>query len=267
MKRNILELRSEEIKLYIPENEIKEQILSMGFEWKDWYLHQIYRPIEIVDNYRFWYEDHVCKMIVSPQDIIGADHDSIKQGTTWLYEFFNQSRNTSTNIHYIKKGILNPKDKSPIQLLCYGNRYFIYYDGRHRVVNSKFLQLDEIPCSVHYYSFSNESYNLYLRLSKIVGPDVLSDIKTFTLNASIVIQWQGCSFSIPWNEDGILAMESIKLKADRICLNPFLRLYYRLKHHNEYVFINVQDPLDQKKAILIVYNHLLKGIHSFSHDG
>ena len=51
MKRNILELRSEEIKLYMPENEIKEQILSMGFEWKDWYLHQIYRPIEIVDNY------------------------------------------------------------------------------------------------------------------------------------------------------------------------------------------------------------------------
>ena len=250
MKRNILELRSEEINLFKPDNEIKEQILSMGFEWKDWYLHQIYCPIEIVDKYQFWYEDHVSKMTVSPQDIIGADHDSIKQGTTWLYEFFNQSRNTSTNIQHIKTGILNPpKDKNPIQLLCYDNRYFIYYDGRHRVVNSKFLQLDGIPCSVHYYSFSNESYNLYLRLSKIVGPDVLADIKSITLNEPIIIQWQGCSFSIPWNEDGISAMESIKLKTDRICHNPFLRLYYRLRHHYEYSFINVQELRDKKMAV------------------
>lgn len=262
MKRNILELRSEEIDLYKPDNEIKEQILSMGFEWKDWYLHQIYRPIDFVDKHQFWYEDHVCNMIVSPQDIIGADHGSIKQGTTWLYEFFNQSRNTSTNIQYIKTGILNPtKDSGPI-LLCYGNLFFIDSDGRHRVVNSKFLQLDGIPCSVHYYSFSNKSYNLYQRLSKIVGQDVLADIKSFTLNELIVIQWQGCSFNIPWNEDGISAMESIKLKADRICHNPFLRLYYRLKHHYEYGFINVQDPLDQEKAIIIIYNQLCTKAHN-----
>ena len=263
MKRNILELRSEEINFYKPDNEIKEQILSKGFEWKDWYLHQIYRPIEIVDKYQFWYEDHVCKMTVSPQDIIGADHDSIKQGTTWLYEFFNQSRNTSTNIQYIKKEILNPpKDKHPIQLLCCGNRYFIYYDGRHRVVNSKFLQLDEITCSVHYYSFSNESYNLYLRLSKIVGQDVLADIKSFTPNTPIIIQWHGCSFNIPWNEDGISAMESIKLRVDKIYHNPFLRLYYRLKHNYEYSLINVQDPFDQEKAIIIIFNQLCSKGHN-----
>lgn len=199
--------------------------------------------------------------MVSPQDIIGAKHDSIKQGTTWLYEFFNQSRNTSTNIQCIKNGILNPsKEKSPIHLLSYGNRYFIY-DGRHRVVNSKFLQLERIPCSVHYYSFSTESYNLYQRLYKIVGQEVLANIKSFTLNKPIVIQWQGYSFNIPWNEKGISAMEFIKQKAERIYHNPFLRQYCRLKPHCEYSFINIQDSLDQEKAIIIVFNQLCaKGI-------
>ena len=193
----------------------------MGFEWKDWYLHQIYRPIEIIDNFRFWYEDYICKKIVSPQDIIGADHDSIKQGTTWLYEFFNQSRNTSTNIQYIQTGILKPpKGCDPIHLSCYDNRFFIY-DGRHRAVNSKFLQLDRIPCLVHYYSFSNESYNLYQRFSQIAGQDVLAGINSFTLNKTIVIQWKGCSFNIPWNEDGISAIESIIQKSEKNCHHPF----------------------------------------------
>ena len=59
MKRNILELRSEDIDFYKSYYEIKEQIESMGFEWQDWYLHIIYRPIDIVENFRFWYQSAI----------------------------------------------------------------------------------------------------------------------------------------------------------------------------------------------------------------
>lgn len=259
MKRNILELRSEDIDFYKSYYEIKEQIESMGFEWQDWYLHIIYRPIDIVENFRFWYQsERVCNTIVSPQVIIGADHDSIKPESTWLSEFFNQTRNTSTNIKYITTGILKPREGDDAVLLsCYGNRFFIC-SGRHRVVNGKFLQLEGIPCSVQFYSFSNESYNLYLRLCEIVGKDILTNI-SFTLNEPVVIQWLNCSFTIPWNENGVTVMEKLIRKVQKIYHNPFLRTYYRLKHHffvDESCFINIQESYDERIAIKMILKQL-----------
>lgn len=227
--RNILEIKQkclagmcqEEIKAYLKDN---------GYEWKDWYFDTVYTPGRIVDNIQFWEASSEYVSNIRQDEVIGHNHGSISGDYDWITHLSCLKRwNYDTDAEAILK-MLKEQDNLPnsslIHLEKYGSFYF-FSEGRHRMVQSKFLELDTVRCRITEYVFDQHTYDLFCRIQEKA---TILEMDRWRLGLPIKAKLNNLSFEIPLTDIAVEFFEQAIQKAKKISRVPVFRRFYVLRN-------------------------------------
>lgn len=258
--QNILELKKtclagmsqEEIKAYLKDN---------GYEWKDWYFDIVYTPGRIVDNIQFWKVSSEYVSNIRPDEVIGHNHGSISDDYDWItllscLERWNNDIDADAITNMLKEQENLPTG-SLIHLEKYGNFYF-FCEGRHRMVQAKFLEVEKVRCLVSEYIFDEHAYNLFCRIQS--KANILKEDNwrpDLPVNATV----EGIQFVIPLEDKAVEVLEQSIMNAHRIARIPLYRRYYTLRKgdgDNPYQCFNLKFPQSTEKIVSALVNRMRK---------
>lgn len=227
--RNILELKRECLS-GMSNEKIKIYLNNSSFEWKDWYFDRVYSPNQLLDNLQFWKPSSEYVDYVQPRDVIGHNHGSISEEINWIALLSCPKRNRSdTDVSSVLQ-LLNEQDKLPIGSLIhlekYGDLYF-FSEGKHRMVQAKFLEVEKVRCLVSEFVFDEHAYHLFCRIqskAKIKNDNNWSP--DLPVNATV----EEIPFIIPLEDKAVEVLEHSIMNAQRIARMPLYRRYYLLRN-------------------------------------
>lgn len=229
---SILEIK----KTYLPcktDDEIKEYLKDKGLEWKDWYFNLVYSPDQLIENLHFWKPSSENVEYVRLCDVIGHNHGSLTDNINWITLLSCLKRNRSdTNVSSVLK-MLQEQDNLPIDSLIhlekYGDKYF-FCEGRHRMVQAKFLEIEKVRCKVTEFKFDKTAYDLFCRIRQ--NAPIIED-RNWRLGQPIKAKIGTVSFDIPLEETAVTVFEGAIKKATRILHKPVHRYLYFVLHKPE----------------------------------
>lgn len=226
--QNVLEIKQINLSNMSIEN-VKTYMKEGGYDCRDWYFNQVYLPNQLLENLQFWRPLSEYVDYVRPHDVIGHNHGSVPKEINWITLLSCPERNRSdTDVNSVLKMLLeqdNLPSNSLIHLEKYGDKYF-FSEGRHRMVQAKFLEVEKIRCLVSEYIFDEHAYNLFCRIqskAKILKEDNWRP--DLPVNATV----EGIQFVIPVEDKAVEVLEQSIMKAHRIARIPLYRRYYTLR--------------------------------------
>lgn len=208
------------------QEEIKTHLKDNGYGWKDWYFDTVYTPNKKVDNIQFWNVSTEYVSNIRPDEVIGHNHGSISDDYSWItllscLERWNNDIDADAITNMLKEQD-NLSSGSLIHLEKYGNFYF-FSEGRHRIVQAKFLEVEKVRCRITEYVFDQHAYDLFCRIQEKA---TIVEKEYWRLGLPIKATLNNLSFEIPLTDIAVEFFERAIKKAQKISLVPvFWRLY------------------------------------------
>lgn len=215
------------------QDEIKAYLKDFGLEWKDWYFNLVYSPGQLIENLHFWKPSSENVEYIRPCDVIGHNHGSLSDNTNWITLLSCLKRNRSdTNVNSVLQ-MLQEQDNLPtgslIHLQKYGDKYF-FCEGRHRMVQAKFLEIEKVRCKVTEFKYDETAYDLFCRIRKNAA--IIKD-RNWRLGQPIKAKIGTVSFDIPLEETAVTIFEEAIKEAKSILHKPVYRYLYFALHKQE----------------------------------
>lgn len=151
---------------------------NFKFEFKSWHFHKVKRP-DCEENYIFYNllpPLHYTE-IISPKLIVGSTHSDYYE-KTWLEMLLTLKR--SRHYYGLEKLKVFIQDESigeKKSLTKINERYYIDGGGNHRVCYAKFLEYEQIACSIMERVFDEEVFSLFNRICSFgLVPKIANEI-------------------------------------------------------------------------------------------
>lgn len=227
-------------------------LANNDYEVKDWYFDEVFTPDEIVNNVKFWRESRRYVDDIKPGEVIGHHHGSLNEKSDWITLLSTPKRHKSDidadSIFQMLKNQNQIPEGSLVHLEKYGDHYF-FCEGRHRMVQAKFLEVEKVRCLVSEYIFDEHAYNLFCRIQS--KANILKEDNwrpDLPVNATV----GGIQFIIPLEDKAVEVLEQSITKAHRIARIPLYRRYYTLRKgdgDNPYQCFNLKFSQSTEKIV------------------
>ena len=151
---------------------------NFRFEFRSWHFHEVRNP-DHEKNYIFY------KLLpplhytgdISPKLIVGSTHSDYYE-KTWLEMLLTLKRSR----HYyglkkLKDFIQDESIDEKKSLTKINERYYIDCGGNHRICYAKFLEYEQITCSIMERVFDEEAFSLFNKICSFgLVPNIANEI-------------------------------------------------------------------------------------------
>lgn len=125
-----------------------------------WYFEKVLRPQDL-ENFQFYFYSGSVQDDIFVKDIVGTVHENYYH-KAWLEMLSSLKRHKDDfNVERIIQTIQREHDGKSVAE--YEGKYYIL-EGNHRLCQAKFLELEEVHCSVSKYQFNHADFDLYQML-------------------------------------------------------------------------------------------------------